>query len=336
MTFESPEWLAWLWTTPFLFAAAILHFARCRSALRRFIEHPLTAQMAPNASPAARLARTLLLLAAFALALVALARPQWGESQQQLQRKGRDVCFLIDVSRSMLAEDLVPNRLERAKLWVGDVLAAAQGDRVAIVAFAGTAVVKCPLTLDYGFARLALDDTTPESVPRGGTLIGDAIRLVLDEVFADDAARYKDLILITDGEDHESFPVKAAEAAREKGVRIIAIGLGDENQGKPIVIRDPRTGRPEPIRYKGEIVMSRLDADTLRQLAAASEGGVYFNVATGTIELDGVYKRLIRQSEQRELEGVERRRLQDRFQIFLALSLALAGLAGLVPVRRRA
>lgn len=334
MRFESPEMLAALWALPVLAAAAVYALVRGRAALRRFVDEELARDMAPGVSTLRRAVRAFLVIAAVGLAIVALARPQWGEITATEQRTGRDVCFIIDVSRSMLAEDLVPNRLERAKLWLEDVLASARGDRVAIVAFAGEAVVKCPLTHDYGFALMALRDLSPESVTRGGTLIGDAIRRAIAEVFDTKEHSYKDIILITDGEDHESFPVEAAKQAGEAGVRIIAIGIGDESAGKPIPVADPQTGRQSLMKYGGETVLTRLDAKTLREVAAASKDGVYFHVATGTIDLDEVYKRLVRQAEQKEMEATRSVRHEERFQVFVGGALAMLGLACIVRERR--
>ncbi len=329
------RWLMALWMLPpaALIAAWGLH--RRRVLLRRLAETPLLPALAASTSLARASVKALLMLAALGAVVFALARPQWDQKPQEVRRLGRDVCFVLDVSRSMLAEDLAPNRLERAKIWVRDALAAMKGDRVALVAFAGSAVVKCPLTHDYGFARLALDDLSPDSVLRGGTLIGDAIRLATREVFDTDEASHKDLILITDGEDMESFPVEAARAAGETGIRILAIGIGDESAGSPIPITD-EFGRRTHLTHEGEEVRTRLDAATLRQVALATRDGQYLNVATGTIELDRVYERLIRQAPQRDMDSSAAVRYEERFQLFVGLGLALLFLEGLISGRRRA
>ena len=186
-----------------------------------------------------------MLVLAFVSIVVALTEPKWNPQPQQIRRKGRDVVILLDTSRSMLAEDIKPNRLERSKIAISDLLEVLAGDRVAIVTFAGNATVKCPLTQDYAFVRMALADISTESTSRGGTLIGDAIRKAAEEVFDKQSRQYKDLILITDGEDHDSFPVEAAKKAAKEGVRIIAIGLGDDATGSRIPITGPeRRERP--------------------------------------------------------------------------------------------
>jgi len=167
-----------------------------------------------------------LLIVGFVSIVIALTEPKWNPQAQRIKRQGRDVCILLDTSRSMLAEDIKPNRLERSKIAIRDLLETLKGDRIAIVTFAGNSTVKCPLTQDYAFVRMALADISTESSSRGGTMIGDAIRKATEEVFDKQSREYKDIILITDGEDHDSFPVQAAEKAAADGIRIIAVGLG--------------------------------------------------------------------------------------------------------------
>jgi Ca-activated chloride channel family protein len=193
---------------------------------------------------------------------------------------------------------------------------------VALVAFAGTSVVKCPLTQDHGFFRLMLDDTGPESVSRGGTLIGDALRKTLDEVYSDRLRRFKDIVLITDGEDQDSFPVEAAREVGERGVRLIAIGLGDEREGQRIPIVSEK-GERTFLRHGGQEVWTRLDADTLRKMVASTPGGRYLNVATGTFDLGAIYRDLLADQEKRALESLKVTRYEEKFQIFLGAAIVL-------------
>jgi Ca-activated chloride channel homolog len=264
-----------------------------------------------------------LLVAAFIFIVIALTQPKWNPKAQQIQRKGRDVCILLDTSRSMLAEDIKPSRLERSKIAIRDLLEILQGDRIAIVTFAGNATVKCPLTQDYAFVRMVLADISTESTTRGGTMIGDAIRKAAEDVFDKQSREYKDIILITDGEDHDSFPVQAAEKAAEAGIRIIAIGLGDENEGSRIPITGTN-GEKTFLKYQGKEVWSKLDADTLRKVVYATEGGKYLSVLPGTtLDLGQIYEGVIASAEKRELESTTMIQYDERFQIFLALGLAL-------------
>ncbi|MGD9109324.1 MAG: VWA domain-containing protein, partial [Phycisphaerales bacterium] len=267
--------------------------------------------------------KALLLLSAFLVIIIALTQPRWNPQAQKIKRQGRDVCILLDTSRSMLAEDIKPSRLERSKIAIKDLMEVLQGDRIAIVTFAGNATVKCPLTQDYAFVRMVLDDISTESTTRGGTMIGDAIRKATEDVFDKQSRQYKDIILITDGEDHDSFPVQAAEKAAKEGVRIIAIGLGDENTGCRIPITGPN-GEKTFMKYKGQEVWSKLDADTLRKVVYATNGGKYLSVEPGTtLDLGQIYEGLIASAQKRELESTTMLKYDEKFQIFLALGLVL-------------
>ncbi|MDH3392340.1 MAG: VWA domain-containing protein, partial [Desulfobulbaceae bacterium] len=201
-----------LWSLPFLFGLFLYSSHRRKQTLEQLIGANLL-QKIVSVNPVRRRWKTILILASFFLLIIGLARPAWNLQQTTVKRTGRDVVFVIDVSKSMLAEDLAPNRLERAKLAIADVIDTLDGDRVGLVAFAGTAAIKCPLTLDYGFFRMMLENISTDSIARGGTLVGDAIRLVLDQVLDSQEKQFKDIVLITDGEDHESFPLDAAKEA---------------------------------------------------------------------------------------------------------------------------
>lgn len=304
-----------------------------RAALRKFMAEAMLARISLPVSRGRRAWKAALMLAALACLAVALARPAWDRQEMVLKRSGRDVVFLLDVSKSMLAEDLAPNRLEHAKLAIMDTVERLRGDRVGLVAFAGTAVVKCPLTLDYGFFRMALDGVSTDSVSRGGTMIGDALRMVLRDIFDHQDKEYKDVILITDGEDHESAPLPAAQTAAEQGVRLIIIGLGDEKEGQRIPVQDEQ-GRKTFLKYQGQEVWTKLDADTLRAMAQATPGGRYLPVATGAINLGQVYQDLIASADKKELESKSTEQYEEKFQLFLLAALCLLGLEGVLGERK--
>ena len=206
--FGEVEMLHALWLVPALAALMLRAARRRRRALEEFVESGLLARLGRSSmpDPARRVLKCLLVLAAIGSLVVALARPAWDAVREEVTQRGRDVVFLLDVSRSMLAEDLPPNRLERAKLAILDAVDRLDGDRVALAVFAGATVVKCPLTLDYGFFRMALGDVTTASVSRGGTLIGDGLRTVLRDVFDGKRSNFRDIVLITDGRTTRAFP----------------------------------------------------------------------------------------------------------------------------------
>lgn len=323
--FLNPSALIFLWILPAAAAAGVFGIIRNGRILSKL--YPGT-----NGGGGRRSGRKIILLiliiTSMLLTVFAAARPSWSRSETTVSRKGRDVVFVIDVSRSMMAEDLYPNRLERAKLAVIDALSVIDGDRVGLVAFAGTAVVKCPLTLDYSFFRQSVEELSPAAVSVGGSMIGDALRKTLSDVLAGGTGGYKDIIMITDGEDQESYPLKAAEMLGEREVRLIAIGLGDENTGKRIPVTD-ENGEKVFVTYKGQEIWSRLDAATLRAMAAATPGGRYLNVSTGAFDMGEIYASLIKSQEARFIDEETTVENEEGFQYFLvpAVLLLLAFLA---------
>ncbi len=325
--------LSFFWVIPVVVLMYIWASYKRKQALRAFIEADLLGRIPISTNPSGRIWKAVLIVLSLSLIIIALSRPAWNPKPQVVKRRGRDIVFVLDVSKSMLATDLKPNRLERAKLAIKDMIDRLNGDRVGLVIFAGTAVVKCPLTLDYGFFKMMLDDVSVESISRGGTMIGDAIRKALDEAFDDQMKKYKDIILITDGEDHDSFPVQAAEEAGKRGVRIIAIGLGDENQGSRIPVID-ESGNRVFLKYKGREVWTKLDASTLRKMVNATPGGKYLNVATGTIDLGDVYMKLIAGEEKREIESRTIKLYEEKFQIFIALAFLFLAVEMVISERR--
>lgn len=322
-----------LWGVPLLLALLLYAARQRRAALAKFVEPARRMELAAAVRPGRRRAKACLALLGWTLLVLALARPAWHEKELTVKRMGRDVVFALDVSKSMLAEDLKPNRLEHAKLAILDTVDKLQGDRVALVAFAGNAAIKCPLTLDYGFFRQMVADIGPDSVNRGGTMIGDALRTIHAEVFDAQAKQYKDIIVITDGEDQGSFPVEAAKKIGAQGVRLIIVGLGDEKDGQRIPVVDG-AGKKSFLKYKGQEVWSKLDSDNLRQVAIATPGGRYLPVATGSVNLGEVYLDLVAGAEKRELEEQTIKRYDEKFQIFLALGLLCLVVEASLTARR--
>jgi Ca-activated chloride channel family protein len=281
-----------------------------------------------------RLWKQVLILLSLAFFALALARPGWNPRPLQVRQEGRDVVFAVDVSLSMLAQDLAPNRLKRATLAILDTLPSLYGNRVAVVAFAGSATVVCPLTRDYGFFAWAVEGLTPASTDTAGTLIGDAIRKICADVFDPQEKRFKDLILISDGEDLGSYPVEAAAAAGAQGVRIISIGIGDDTKGSLIPISE-RDGATAYLTYQGREVWSRMQPDTLRQAALATPGGRFLNAATGAFDLGAIYRQVVADEEKRDLGPVEIIRYTEQFQIFLLAVLLLLVLEAVLGEQAR-
>jgi Ca-activated chloride channel homolog len=328
---ERAVWLLFL--VPVLLIPAYLwSFYMKRRALAAFAHAETLARINSSVSVGRQILKAAMLVAGYTFVVIALMEPKWNPKPIDIKRTGRDVVILLDTSRSMLGEDLRPNRLEAARLAIGDLLEVLKGDRVAIVTFAGNVSVKCPLTQDYAFARMAVADISTESNARGGTKIGDAIRTAMNTVFDDKERKFKDIILITDGEDHDSFPVEAAADAGKEGVRLICVGLGNQTEGTRIPITG-ENGQRSFLKYNGQEVWSKLDAKTLREMAFATPGGRYLPVETGTCDLGRIYEEVIASADKKELASTSMMQYDEKFQIFLAVGLML--IAGEVIVGER-
>lgn len=328
--FAQPMWFSALWGVLLLIVVLAIASRLLRKRINRYVDPEIEEAVIGRRRNWPSVVRASMLLLAICAVVVALARPQSDPREVEVETKGRDVVFLLDVSRSMLARDVAPNRLERAKLWINDLVDELHGDRVALVAFAGSSSVVSPLTTDKLFFKLALDELDTDAVPRGGTNIGDAIRRIMNMVFTSENESefaHRDIILITDGEDQESLPVQAAQAAGEQGVRIIALGIGSRDGS--LVPADPNSPSGS-----NRQVRSSLQSASLTQISAATPGGVYLEVGTGTIDLAKVYRDLIASAEQRTIETAKTTQYQERFMILLWIALVLVLLESLLITTR--
>ncbi len=316
MHWQNDAWLWALWALPVVVGLLVLRHRRCVRAALHFADAEMAARIMPNLRPGRAVAKAILLTVGLTLAILALARPRWGYDLEDLTGRGVDIFVVLDVSKSMLAEDVKPNRLERAKADIVDLLKEVRGDRVGLILFAGKAVVKCPLTLDYGFFQLVLKEAGPDEVPMGGSLIGDALRKA-SRCFSKDRRRQRLVVLITDGEDHDSFPLKAAASLQKEGIRVVAIGLGDPVDGA----RMPRArGMASYITHKGQVVWSKMDERVLSEIALKT-GGAYVPARTRTYDLAEVYRTHIERLEKEETVGKKRKRYRDQYQLFLLSAL---------------
>ncbi len=293
-----------------------------QALMRRFAEKQLLSEIAGSLNRKKQIIKNVLLVMVFVFCLLALMRPQWGFKWQKVNRKSLDILIAIDTSKSMLAVDVKPNRLERSKLAVKDLLKKLKGDRVGLIAFSGTAFLQCPLTSDYNGFVMALDDLTTTSIPRGGTSISSAIRVAMNSYEGENAKnKYKILILITDGEDHEGDPVKTADEAAKKNIRIFCIGIGT-TEGDLIQIAD-RNGKRRFLKdLKGDIIKTRLNETVLKQLAVATNG-MYVRSSGADFGLDIIYDKKLSAMERRDVKAKMDKIYFERFQIPLAIALIL-------------
>ncbi|HYB99478.1 MAG TPA: VWA domain-containing protein [Candidatus Limnocylindrales bacterium] len=333
--FAEPGWGMLLWVVLAFTALLLWLDARAGGALTRFLSPAMQARLVRAPSTTRRRTSIVLLGLSFTCMVLALMRPQWGVQFVATPRVGAEIMVALDVSNSMLAEDVAPNRLERAKAELRDLLTYLQGDSVGLIAFAGRATVLAPLTPDFSFLRLVLDSAGPRSVSRGGTRLEEPIRKAVAG-FAGAGAVSRSIILITDGEDHDSFPLEAAKEAAERGVKILAIGFGDEN-GSEIRITDPKTGARKPLRdASGKPVISRLDGELLREIALAT-GGAYIPAGTGVLDLQSIYDRHIASLTRGELDGQNRTIRNEAYQwcVLLALMFLVASVTASSSGRAR-
>jgi Ca-activated chloride channel family protein len=264
--------------------------------------------------------KTLLLITALALALFSLMRPQWGFHWQEVKRVGLDILIAIDTSKSMLAQDVRPNRLERSKLAVKDLIKKLKGDRIGLIAFSGNAFLQCPLTVDYGGFTLMLDDLDVDIIPKGGTSISSAINEAIKS-YEGGMKKYKALVIITDGEDHEGSPIELAKRAEREGIKIFCIGIGTK-EGELIPVKNEKNKTVFLKDREGNVIKTRLNEKTLQEIALIT-GGSYVRATGAEFGLDLIYEENLSKMEKRELESKMRKSFEERFQIPLAFALIL-------------
>lgn len=320
MYWENPSWLLAWWLLPVMLALLIVAHRRQHAAALRFADAMMLRRLVPQSRRWRTALKYFAVLAAFGMLVAAAARPRWGVHFETVYSKGVDLYVLLDVSRSMLAEDVTPNRLERAKADIRDLLQKLAGDRVGLIPFAGAPVIKVPLTTDHNFLLNVLGEVDTTTAPRGGSLIGDAIRKALESM---ENRRDRDqvIVLITDGEDQDSFPEEAAKLAADKGIKIFTVGLGDTSEGRRVPVRGP-DGALTYLQYDGREVWSKMDEELLKKIATLT-GGAYVPARTLVYDLGEIYEQHLSQLTRGTMAFERRKRYGDRFQIFLAGALAL-------------
>ena len=323
VTFDDLRWLNLLWAVLLIAAVGVYGIWQRQRALALFATPNLLGRLTARIGWTRPLCRLTLIVFCLTCLTGAIIGPRWGQREQTVMRRGIDVIVLLDVSRSMLARDIAPNRLERAKISIrDDLLPMLGGDRIGLITFAGVPTLKCPLTHDYGFFRLVLEDVSSKSSPRGGTLIGDAIRLAAD-TFDDSLETSKVVVLITDGEDQESYPIEAAQGLwNDLKVPIVTIALGDEREGARIPIKTPQG--IEYLEHDGQTVWSRANFDDLRRIAQVSDLNAFVGVGTRNFDLGQIYReKIVPAIEYQEREEIERVPQPSQYHLFAMAALIL-------------
>ena len=320
MRFARPDFIMLIFITSCVIGFYIWAFKSRRAARERFAQKDLLKELLSRVNIKRQTLKTVFLASAVFLCLVALLRPQWGFKWQEVRRRGIDILIALDTSKSMLASDVKPSRLERAKLALGDFVGRLGRDRVGLIAFAGTAFLECPLTADYGGFLLTLENIDTDAIPRGGTSISSAIKEAMRSF---PSARKKDkvLVIITDGEDHEGNPLRVAVEAAKEGIIIFCVGIGTR-EGELILVEQEGGSREFLKDSAGNVVKSRLDEETLQKIALAT-GGAYVRSTSAEFGLDLLYKEKLFAMQKSESVGRMNKLYQERFQIPLAIALLL-------------
>jgi len=317
MNFGAPNWL---WTLAILPLLVLLYAqAERRSSikLREFVSPRLLPQLAGNVDRVRRAIRFAFVLLALALAIGALAKPRWGYTYEDVKRRGLDLLFAVDTSRSMLSNDVAPNRLERVKLAAQDLITDLRGDRVGLIAFAGRAFLQAPLTIDYDAAVESINDLDTKTIPEGGTNIGEAIALAT-QTFGKSAMGNRALIIFTDGEELSGDAVNEAKKAADAGVKIFTIGVGTaqgslipvEGKGEGGFVKDA----------KGQVVKSKLDENRLHEIAQAT-GGMYLHLESGPQTMRQLYTEGLSKLKTAEIDARLSSRAIERYEWPLASAI---------------
>ena len=314
--FAHIEFLWLLLAIPVLVALHIWITRRKRQQLQLFGDPELMAELMPNASRIRPHVKFALMLTALSLLIIGIARPQYGTKEQTVKRQGIEVMIALDISNSMLAEDVAPNRLDRAKQMLSKLVDQMVDDKLGLVVFAGDAFTQIPITCDYVSAKMYLQSITPELIPAQGTAIGKAITTCVSSFGTEDTEKSRAIILITDGENHEDDAQAAAKMAKEKGIHVFVVGIG-KPEGSPIP--DGRGGFKKD--RQGTVVVSRLSEDMCQEVAAAG-GGMYVRADNSNTATRALEKEIDKLGKQ-EIETKVYSDYNEQYQSFIFIALLL-------------
>lgn len=314
---------------PLMLLLVIAYFVSRKKKLKTIGDSSLVNQLIPYASKRKRIIKVILFLLGFSSLILALCNLQTGSKLTEVKREGADIIVCLDVSNSMLAQDLSPNRLTRAKYALEKMIDLLEGDRLGLVIFAGEAYVQLPITTDYNAAKMFLESIGPGMVPVQGTNLADAIKKA-SESFSNDEGKNRAIILITDGENHESEAIEAAEEANKKGIMINTIGIGSQN-GVPIPLIENGAVKGYRKDKEGQTVVTKLNADLLKTIASKANG-VFVQASQADLGLNAVLDK-IGELDKTKLESKMYSDYEDQFQWFLGLAFILFFIEFLISER---
>lgn len=312
---EDKTYLLLLFIIPVVWLLFFVFLFWKKRTQQKFADKELLQKLSPDRSVSKPILKLILLSLALAGFIVALANPKFGTKLETVTRKGVDVVFAVDVSRSMLAEDIAPNRLEKSKQLVTQIINTLSGDRVGIIAYAGSAFPQLPITTDYASAKMFLQALNTDMVSSQGTAINEAIELATT-YFNDAEQTNKILFLISDGEDHQGNIKEIAQKAAREGIRIFTIGVGTA-QGGPIPIRNNGIVQGYLENKQGETVITKLNEATLKEIASVANGEYIDGSSTAAV-VDEV-EEILENIDKEEYESKQISDLKDQYQWFLGL-----------------
>ncbi len=328
--FGNPEYLYLLLIIPVLIL--LFGFAQYykKRALNKFGDMSVIEQLMPFVSKSRPVLKFIFLTIAIVAIIFALADPQFGSKLEKVKRKGAEIIIALDVSNSMLAEDIKPNRLERAKLAISKLIDNMENDRIGLIVFAGDSYIQVPVTSDYSAAKMFLSSINTNIVSKQGTAIGSAIDLAMNS-FTPESNMEKALVIISDGENHEDDAIKAAELANDKGITIHTVGMGSP-QGAPIPLQKAYGQTIFQQDKDGNTVISKLDQKTLQEIASAG-AGVFIRANNTQIGLNKLFER-INKMEEKEMEEKIYTEFEHRFQYLLGIALFFILMDVFMPERK--
>ena len=315
MDWGSSQNFQWLWVLPLVAGVFYLSSWRRKGQMQGFGDVVLVQRLITSLNISKRWTKRVLILFAIFFVILALGQPHFRTKEITVERKGVDVMIAVDVSRSMLAKDIQPSRLDKAKLELSSLIDHLKQDRIGIVAFAGDAFIQCPLTLDRSAVKLFLTTLNPNLIPTPGTMIGAAIH-VATQAFSEKEKEYKAMILLTDGEDQGSHPLEAVKKAKEAGVRIFTIGIGTQDGS---TVPGEFAGEGVKKDRQGQVVISKLDERLLKNIAVET-GGVYYRSTGGELEIESLSNE-VRNMSQKGLKKEKSFEYEENYQYFLVVAL---------------
>ncbi len=330
MKYENINYLYLLPIVFIMVLAYIVFYKNRQNAIKKFVQAELMDSIVASVSKRKQKIKAIFVITALLFIIFSLVQPKWGYHWEDVERRGIDLVVAVDTSRSMLADDIKPNRLQAAKREINDLINVIDGDRVGLVAFAGTAFLQCPLTLDYGAFNLFLDDINTSLIPVGGTSFGEAIKKSMS-AFSSKLKKHKAIVLITDGEDHQGNAMEMARAAKEQGIVVYTVGVG-KKEGAYIKLKDGKGNETLLKDREGQVVKTRLDEVLLNKIALET-GGAYTPAYGTQWGLANIYTNIIGNMEEKQLGGRKIKLYENRFQIPLFIALILITLESLIGER---